>query len=277
MNVRHAPSTKADAPAAVYVHGLGGASTNWTDLMGLLQGEVEGWAPDLNGFGQSPPPRDGDYSPLGHAKAVAEFIEEELGGRAVHLFGNSLGGAASLQLASRRPELVKTLTLISPALPDISPNKTNIFLPLMGIPGVGESLSARSAKIDVETRVETTFKTCFADPSRIPQQRVDEAIASASAYGALPYASDAFLQSLRGLLKTYLDPGPRRPWKLAERVEAKTLLIYGRQDLLVSARGALKSTKHFKYAQVMVLSDSGHVSQLEHPDVVAEAWIGRFG
>ena len=276
MNVRHAPSTKADAPAAVYVHGLGGASTNWTDLMGLLQGEVEGWAPDLNGFGQSPPPRDGDYSPLGHAKAIAQFIEEELDGSPVHLFGNSLGGAASLQLAARRPELVKTLTLISPALPDIRPNKTNIFLPLMGIPGIGESLSARTAKVDVATRVQTTFKTCFADPSCVPPERFEEAVEAATAYGALPYASDAFLQSLRGLLKTYLDPGPRRPWKLAELVEAKTLLIYGRQDLLVSPHGALKSTKHFKHAQVMVLSDSGHVSQLEHPQIVADAWLKRF-
>lgn len=275
--MRHAPSSKPDAPAAVYVHGLGGASTNWTDLMGLLQGQVEGWAPDLNGFGQSPPPRDGDYSPLGHAKAVAQFIEEELGGRPVHLFGNSLGGAASLQLAARRPELVETLTLISPALPDIRPNRTNIFLPLMGIPGVGESLSARSAKVEVAQRVQTTFNTCFADPTCIPKQRVDEAIAAATAYGALPYANDAFLQSLRGLLKTYLDRGPRRPWKLAELVEAKTLLIYGRQDQLVSAHGALKATKHFKHAQVMVLADSGHVSQLEHPTIVAEAWIKRFG
>lgn len=244
--------------------------------MALLQGEVEGWAPDLNGFGQSPPPRDGDYSPLGHAKALAQFIEEELGGRPVHLFGNSLGGAASLQLAARRPELVKTLTLISPALPDIRPNRTNIFLPLMGIPGLGESLSARSAKVDVATRVQTTFKTCFADPTCVSQQRMDEAIEAATTYGALPYASDAFLQSLRGLLKTYLDPGSRRPWKLAELVECKSLLIYGRQDQLVSSHGAMTSTKHFKHAQVIVIEDSGHVSQLEHPNIVAGAWIQRF-
>ena len=261
----------------MYLHGLGGASTNWTDLMGLLQGEVEGWAPDLNGFGQSPPPRDGDYSPLGHAKAVAEFIEQGLGGRPVHLLGNSLGGAVALQLAARRPDLVQSLALVSPALPDVRPNRTNFLLPVMAIPGLGETLSARTAKMDVAQRVQMTFKNCFADPSCVPQQRVDEAIAAATAYGALPYANDAFLQSLRGLLKTYLDSGPRRPWKLAELVECKSLLIYGRQDQLVNAHGALKSTKHFKHAQVIVIPNSGHVSQLEHPDMVAEAWIKRFG
>src|SRR4051812_19468620 len=41
---------------ALYVHGLGGASTNWTDLAALLAVRVEGWAIDLPGFGRSQPP-----------------------------------------------------------------------------------------------------------------------------------------------------------------------------------------------------------------------------
>jgi len=54
------------------------------------------------------------------------------------------------------------------------------------------------------------------------------------------------------------------------------LLIYGMKDPLVNPRTAHKSTKHFKNAQVMVLPDSAHVSQMEHPDVVADAWMKRF-
>ena len=65
-----------DAPKAVFVHGLGGSSLNWTDLMALMQGDVDGYAIDLGGFGQSPPPRDGDFSPQGHARSVIEFIDE---------------------------------------------------------------------------------------------------------------------------------------------------------------------------------------------------------
>ena len=54
--VRHTPTTAdGDVPTAVYVHGLGGASTNWTDLAAQLQGRVEGFAPDLPGFGRSGP------------------------------------------------------------------------------------------------------------------------------------------------------------------------------------------------------------------------------
>jgi pimeloyl-ACP methyl ester carboxylesterase len=35
----------------------------------------------------------------------------------VHLLGNSLGGLVSLFVAASRPDLVATLTLVSPAMP----------------------------------------------------------------------------------------------------------------------------------------------------------------
>ena len=36
----------------------------------------------------------------------------------MHLIGNSLGGAVCVKVAATRPDLIRTLTLISPALPD---------------------------------------------------------------------------------------------------------------------------------------------------------------
>ena len=107
---------------ALFVHGLGGASTNWTDLMGLLRHQLDGRALDLPGFGQSPPPASGSYRVGAHAKAVVELLERQDRGP-VHLFGNSLGGAVSIRVASRRPDLVRTLTLVSPALPDLRPRR----------------------------------------------------------------------------------------------------------------------------------------------------------
>lgn len=276
LALRHAPSTKPGAESALYLHGLGGSSLNWTDLMGLLQPHVDGWAIDFNGFGASPPPRDGDYTPLGHARAAVEFIEQRLDGQPVHLFGNSMGGAVAVQVAARRPDLVRTLTLISPALPEVRPNKVNIMLPVMAIPGLGEAASKRVAQLPIEQRVQGTIKSVYADPSRVAPQRFAEAVQEATMRSEFTYADDAFLQSLRGLLGSYLDSGPRRPWKLAELIDARTLLIYGRKDPLVDARSAYRSTRHFKQADVMVLEDSAHVSMMEFPGIVGEAWTSRF-
>ena len=41
--------TGGGAPA-VFIHGLGGNSSNWTDLMWLLADRIHGMAPDLPGF-----------------------------------------------------------------------------------------------------------------------------------------------------------------------------------------------------------------------------------
>lgn len=272
LMARHAPALDDDAPAAVFVHGLGGSALNWTDLMGLLQPDVDGWAVDLGGFGQSPPPRDGDMSPRGHARSVAEFIES-LDRGPVHLFGNSLGGAIAVQLAGRSPHLVRSLTLVSPALPGYRVTRSSAHLPVLAVPGVGERLIPKfNEQNSAGARVKGTIDVCFADPSRLSDARRAEAVAETEGRDHLPYAADAMLRSLRGLLATYVDRGPQRPWKLAEQVTCPTLVVYGQKDPLVDAKAAHRITKHFRDAHVVVLPDSGHVAQMEHPEFVAQAW-----
>jgi hypothetical protein len=83
------PRTRRREPG-LFVHGLGGSATNWTDLMGLLEGVIGSEAVDLPGFGHSPPAR---RSTVGaHARAVIG-----------HLEGSGRGpGAPVRQLARRR-------------------------------------------------------------------------------------------------------------------------------------------------------------------------------
>ena len=77
LSVRSAPPTAPNAEPAVLVHGLGGSALNWTDLMGLLADRLDSRAPDLSGFGESPPPDDGDYSMAAHARSVVALIEAD--------------------------------------------------------------------------------------------------------------------------------------------------------------------------------------------------------
>ncbi len=262
------------------VHGLGGSSLNWLPLLDRLDGEVTALALDLPGFGTSPPPRDGDYTPRGHARAVAAAIEQwrERGGinAPVDLFGNSMGGAVAVQLAARRPDLVASVTLISPALPSVRVGRGNVHLPVVAIPGVGESLVRRYAAVPVEQRVQATLDACTTDPSRVPVNLRDALVVEAADRDAMPYATDAFLRSLRGLLATFADRGPERPWRLARRVAQPVLAIYGEDDVLVDARGASRAAREFADVEVVLLDDCGHVAQMEHPDLVAGLWADRF-
>ena len=45
-----------------------------------------------------------------------------------------------------------------------------------------------------------------------------------------------------------------------------------RTPLLVDSRMAHRATKHFSNAHVVVLPDSGHMAQMEHPEFVEAAW-----
>lgn len=271
--VRRTP-TRGAGPhePAILVHGLGGNSLNWVDLADELSDRLDCVAVDLPGFGATEPLDSHLYTMAAHADAVIATMEAVFPGQTVHLFGNSMGGAISVQLAGRHPELVRTLTLISPALPDYRPRSTNIQVPVMAVPRLGPRLFDRFQRVGPARRVQATFELCFADPRRVPPQRRAEAEAEAIRRDALPYIGEAFTGSTQGLIATFLDRGPDRPWALTRRITAPTLLVYGRKDKLVNARAAHRATASFPNARVVVIPDCGHVAMMEHPEQVQRWW-----
>jgi pimeloyl-ACP methyl ester carboxylesterase len=259
---------------AVFVHGLGGSATNWTDLMGLLARggrsapALAGAAIDLPGFGYSPPPSDGDYSLNARAAAVISLIEK-LGTWPVHLIGNSLGGAVSTRIAARRPDLVRTLTLISPALPDLRPRLLPMRLALVSAPGIGTRLLKRLQTIPPERRTDMTINDLYADPSLMHHDRRAEAVAEVIRRDGLEYAGHALLKSGRALVGEYTRSGPGSLWRDAARVAAPTLVIHGSHDRLVNPVTAARAARSFRYGRVVVLHRIGHVAMMERPDLVA--------
>lgn len=271
LHVRRAPG--AGSQPALFVHGLGGAATNWTDLMGLLAGVVAGEALDLPGFGRSEPPASGSYRLRTHVDAVTRRLEARDG--PVHLFGNSLGGAVCTRVAALRPDLVRTLTLVSPALPSLRPRRgSDPRLPLLLLPGLGQLAGRQLARRTPEQRTRAVLSLCYADPSLVPAERFEEAVEEVRRRAALPHAEDAFLASLRGLVAAYLERGSESLWRQAAQVSAPTLLIWGSQDRLVDVALAPRAAATFPDSRLLVLPGVGHVAQLERPDVVARAWLG---
>lgn len=272
LHVRETPGL--DGVEAVYVHGLSGSGTNWTDLAGLLSTRAAGTAVDLPGFGLSRPPVCGDYSPAAHADALLCFLAGR--GAPVHLLGNSFGGAVAISVAARRPELVASLTLVSPAMPDRRPDPRRVSDPrllLAMLPGVGRRARAELAALSPRTRAENVVRLCFGDPDLAPEHRLAEAAAEFEARSRQAWAADALERTGRGMFASWLRGGM---WSIAARVQAPTLVVWGDRDRLVAPRLAARTAAAIPGSRLLMLPGVGHVAQIEAPERVAAAVAGMW-
>ncbi|UUU31059.1 alpha/beta hydrolase [Streptomyces sp. CA-210063] len=271
LSVRSRPPAREGLPPALFVHGLGGSSQNWSALMPLLDGLVAGEALDLPGFGDSPPPDDGNYSVTGHARAVIRYLDST-GRGPVHLFGNSLGGAITTRVAALRPDLVRTLTLVSPALPELLVQRTAVPTAMLALPGMSALFTRFTKGWSAEQRVRGVTALCYGDPGRVTEEGFRNAVEEMERRLRLPYMWDALTRSARGLVDAYTLGGQHSLWRQAERVLAPTLLVYGRRDQLVGYRMAQRAVRTFRDSRLVSLPDAGHVAMMEYPEAVASAF-----
>lgn len=271
LALRRREPVRAGLPPALFVHGLGGSSQNWSVLMERLGGLVDGEAIDLPGFGDSPPPDSGDYSISGHARAVIRALDAS-GRGPVHLFGNSMGGAITTRVAAIRPDLVRTLTLVSPALPELRPQPTAVPTALLAVPGVTRLFGRLTRHWTAEQRTRDVLALCYGDPGRVSPEEFALAVQEYERRLTLPYFWDSLARSARGIVDAYTLGGQHALWRQAGRVLAPTLLVYGGRDRLVSFRMARRACATFRGARLLVLPEAGHVAMMEYPEAVAAAF-----
>lgn len=277
VHVRTTPTAGGpDAEAALFVHGLGGSAANWTDFAGVLRDRLAVESIDLPGHGRSKPPPRNRYSLADFADTVIAYLEKSNRGP-VHLVGNSMGGAVSILVASQRPDLVRTLTLISPAVPDNRPRvwalKNDPRVALLVVPMLGEWLVRRfNDKIAVEVRAMGTIKLCFADRHRYPQQRFDEAVSEAKYRADLPWNESSVLRSMRALVRSQFLRG-RGAWAAMRAITAPTLVLWGDTDRLVAPDLAPYVAAAIPDSRLLVLTDIGHTAMMEDPETSARAML----
>jgi pimeloyl-ACP methyl ester carboxylesterase len=277
-HIRETPSTSPTAEPALYVHGLGGSAQNWTDVAGMLDHRLAGLALDLPGFGRSDPAER--YTVDAFAHRVVRCIEYSDRGP-VHLIGNSLGGAIAVKVAAARPDLVRTLTLISPALPFLDPRRSaqGRMLPLLAVPRADRLAQRRLASIQPEVLAQQVLDACWGDPTCIDPQRMAEAIKEVQLRYDVPWYADAYVRTLRGLVGSFLRaylPGSSSLWRIAGRVNRPTLVIGGQLDRLVDVRVAPHAARVIHDARLLMLPGVGHVAQMEAPELVAGAIVGML-
>lgn len=110
-----------DSQTFIGLHYWAGSGREFELVADILAPEYTFLAPDLMGFGVTPPPIiSSDYSVDAYADRVATFIEESQVTRYI-LVGHSMGGKIALALAARQPTGLMGVALLSPSPPTPEP------------------------------------------------------------------------------------------------------------------------------------------------------------
>ena len=117
-----------------------------------------GWqlvVPDRPGHGQSPDPGRPDDAELDGA-LVAELLED-----GAHFVGHSFGGAVALAAAVRRPEAVRSLTVIEPAMQALATSDPRVRRFVFGL------LMARFFSLSAANRAKRALKLIGIPPEMV--------------------------------------------------------------------------------------------------------------
>jgi len=243
----------------VLLHGLFVDHRIWDGVAAVLAEDFRVVAPDLPGFGESekPGPSRFDYGVDAFAEAIADLYAGLEIGRAA-LVGHGLGAAIALTVAARHPELVSHLVLIDPLVePERLLENRLARLPLIG------------NLVFKQLVGKATFRAYF-------RERLLSSAASAA-----PERIDAFYEAFntpaaRGSALATLRATSDTRAVLAQtsRVQTTTLLLWGRDDRLYSARYGQRLARELGGANFELL-DSGHAVPEELPVDTARL-ITRF-
>jgi pyruvate dehydrogenase E2 component (dihydrolipoamide acetyltransferase) len=233
-------SGTADGAPVFLIHGFASDAQSWYPLDRHLAKSHPVYSLDLPNHGASPKRQVGSFANL--VRDVREtFNALDLDG--AHVIGHSLGGALALALADTRPRKVGSLTLIAPG--GLDPRVNGDFI-------AGIARASRPESLEAWLKVMVHDQTLI-DPAFV--NAVFSARASAELRAAQYHMGETlFADGTQGFdLVAALH-----------RLECPTRIVWGRKDRVLDWHGALQAPGH---VGLHLLSDVGHVPQLEAPDL----------
>ncbi|MGV7241074.1 alpha/beta fold hydrolase [Caballeronia sp. M23-90] len=234
--------------ALVFLHYYGGSSRTWDGVASELSDRYRTVATDHRGWGDSEAPADG-YG-IADLAADAEGVIDALGLQRYVLVGHSMGGKVAQLIASRRPNGLEGLVLVSPSPPSPVLLSDEQRATLAG---------AYQSRESVEFVIDNVLTARSLDAARREQVIEDSLRGAPQAKAAWPNV--AMREDITAAMAS---------------IDAPTMVISGELDQ-VDPVATLQAQllPRIPHAAMHVLPGTGHLSPLEAPAEVAQL-IARF-
>lgn len=254
-----------DARPVVLLHGIGRSLEDWEPQYYLLAAGNRLIGLDLPGFGYSERrPEPATLAALG--RGVLETLDAVGETRPVHLVGNSLGGAVSLQVLGVAPERVASVVLVNSAG---FGREVTYLLRMLAVPGLGKLALRRPTRVG--TRL--TERTLYASRAHATPARVEHALTLGRQPGSAAFMSE--LTTGLGTLRGVREAWRRELLDAARQVQKPMLVIGSDRDRILPPKHFEIARSTFPSAQFHLFRDTGHLPQIERPQEFAEL-VRRF-
>jgi haloalkane dehalogenase len=244
------------APVAIALHGYPTSSYLWRAVLPrLADAGYRAIAPDLPGFGDSPPRRPGTWE---RQIENVDRVRTSLGIDHLALIVHDWGGLIGLRWACDHPGVVSAIVITDSG-----------FFPDGKWHGLAKTLQTEG---EGETVLENMTRELFAAGLRqvsppLPDEAIDEYWKA--------YADEERRRNHLDLYRsgqfTKLEP---YRGKLAE-LDVPMLLLWGGRDQFAPVAGGYRFQKEIPSARLVVLEDAGHFLMEDEPERVADE-IAKF-
>jgi pimeloyl-ACP methyl ester carboxylesterase len=257
-------------PRVVFVHGLFGQGKNWTTAAKGLADRHRVTLLDLPNHGHSPWTDRVDYVDM--AELVAAEIESC--GEPVTLVGHSMGGKVAMQLALRRPELLRALVVVDIAPveypltggrtddPDEEASPFGAYIAAMRAVDLGALRTREDADRALREAVPSTMVRSF-----LLQSLVREGLGAGG--GWRWRLNLELLERDLGELRGFPDPPPGATF------DGPVLWIAGANSTYVLPQDRARMDELFPSTRLVRVKNAGHWVHSEQPEVFVET-LRRF-
>jgi pimeloyl-ACP methyl ester carboxylesterase len=248
------------------LHGSGPGVTGWRNFRGILATFAQHFRClilEFPGFGVSD---DFGGHPMLTAQGAAGTFVEALELDSIDIVGNSMGGGVGINFAIRHPDKVRRLVTIGGI-------GTNIFTPG---PSEGIRLLQEFTEDPTRQRLVDWLHSMVYDPALVTDELIEERWQLATDPATLEAARRMYGKAAFAAMMTAMrNSDAPLPWAMMHKVQAPTLLTWGRDDRVSPLDMALIPMRTIPNAEFHVFPNCGHWAMIEAKDAF-EATVLSF-